>query len=262
MGLGDILAHSVEVKIQRTLNALFGYAVQASITLAWPILSRGSADNVDWCHLLQISDSVRVGRSRQERLYIVGGPSQSKESRVDVVAIATEPNWTLNAHSTVDNSQNYRFRLSLAWRSSSNGDRRCPSHLSHQCRSNVRERSLYSMSDSHVACPHRGRKRLSREATLRTLLALEWPELVQIGRCKVRWLPSAASKRNLTSFYSEKIIYTTCTRSIRAVCLPCEIQSVQKIWPGSLMFIYSRCTFPLGLWTMGSSETRTIRSAG
>ena len=142
-------------------------------------------------------------------MYIVSGPSQSKESRVDVVAIASEPNWTLNAHSTVDNSQNYRFRLSLAWRSSSNSDRRCPPHLSHQCRSNVRGRSLYSISDSHVACPHRGRKRLSREATLRILLALEWPELVQIGRCKVRWLPTDANKRNLTSSYSEKIIYTT-----------------------------------------------------
>ena len=44
------------------------------------------------------------------------------------------------------------------------------------------------------ACPHRGKKRLSHEATLRTVLALEWPELVQIGRCKVRWLPSTANK--------------------------------------------------------------------
>ena len=134
-----------------------------------------------------------VGRSRQERLYKVGGPSQSKESHVDVVAIASEPSWMHNAHSTMDNSQNYRIIESLAWRSPSNGDRRCPSHLSHQCRSNVRGRSLYNISDSHVACPHRGRKRLSREATLRTLLALEWPELVQIGRCKVRWLPSDAN---------------------------------------------------------------------
>ena len=143
-----------------------------------------------------------VGRSRQERLYKVGGPSQSEESHVDVVAIASEPSWMHNAHSTMDNSQNYRIIESLAWRSPSNGDRRCPSHLSHQCRSNVRGRSLYNISDSHVACPHRGRKRLSREATLRTLLALEWPELVQIGRCKVRWLPNDANKRNLTSSYS------------------------------------------------------------
>ena len=48
--------------------------------------------------------------------------------------------------------------------------------------------------------PQRGRKRQSREAILRTELALEWPELVQIGRCKVRWLPSDANKRNQTSF--------------------------------------------------------------
>ena len=44
---------------------------------------------------------------------------------------------------------------------------------------------------------------------MRTILALEWPELVQIGRCRVRWLPSTTNKRNLTSFYSEKTIYTT-----------------------------------------------------
>ena len=50
------------------------------------------------------------------------------------------------------------------------------------------------------ACPQRGRKRLSREAILRTELALEWPELVQIGRCKVQWLPNDANKRILTRF--------------------------------------------------------------
>ena len=42
--------------------------------------------------------------------------------------------------------------------------------------------------------PQRGRKRQSREATLHTVLALEWPELVQIGRCKVQWLPKDANK--------------------------------------------------------------------
>ena len=59
---------------------------------------------------------------------------------------------------------------------------------------------LDSISDSQFAGSHRGRKRLSREATKRTVLALEWPELVQIGRCKVRWLPNTANKRNHTSF--------------------------------------------------------------
>ena len=68
----------------------------------------------------------------------------------------------------------------------------------------------YTASPSpQFAVPQRGRKRLSREATLHTVLALEWPELVQIGRCKVRWLSSDVKKRNLTSFYSKKKIYTT-----------------------------------------------------
>ena len=88
----------------------------------------------------------------------------------------------------------------LAWRSPPNGDRRCPSHLSPHVSSNVRGTTLTDNSDSQFACPQRGRKRLSREAILRTELALEWPELVQIGRCKVQWLPSDANKRNLTSF--------------------------------------------------------------
>ena len=58
-----------------------------------------------------------VGRSRQERLYKVGGPSQSKESHVDAVAIASEPSWMHNAHSTMDNLQSYRIT------SHSHGDR-------------------------------------------------------------------------------------------------------------------------------------------
>ena len=70
----------------------------------------------------------------------------------------------------------------------------------------------YTASPSpQFTIPQRGRKRLSHEATLYAVLALEWPELVQIGRFKVRWLPSAAKKRILTSFYSEKTIYTTGT---------------------------------------------------
>ena len=43
------------------------------------------------------------------------------------------------------------------------------------------------------ACLQRGRKRLSREVILHTELALEWPDLVQIGRCKVQWPPSDAN---------------------------------------------------------------------
>ena len=160
-------------------------------------LSRESAAQVDWCHLLRIFAANAVRRSRQERLFTVGGPSQSKESRVDAVAIASEPSWMHERTAQWTNVQNYRI---LAWQSPPNGDRRCPSHLSHHCRSNVRGRSLYNISDSQFADSHRGRKRLSREATLHTVLALEWPELVQIGRCKVRWLPNAARKRNQTIF--------------------------------------------------------------
>ena len=68
---------------------------------------------------------------------------------------------------------------------------------------------MYSISESPVRIPQRGRKRLSRGATLHTELALEWPELVQIGRCKVQWPPRTANKRILTSFCSKKTIYTT-----------------------------------------------------
>ena len=67
-------------------------------------------------------------------------------------------------------------------------------------RSHVRGTSLTDNFDAQFPVPQRGRKRLSREATLHTELALEWPELVQIGRCKVQWLPRTANKRILTSF--------------------------------------------------------------
>ena len=141
-----------------------------------------------------------VGRSRQGRLILDAVGPHSRRNRM-------QTRWRLrvsragctHAQQSGQTVQNYRI---LAWRSPPNGDRRCPSHLSHQVRPNVRGTTLTDNSDSQFACPHRGRKRLSREATQRTVLTLEWPELVQIGRCKVRWLPSATKKRNLTSFYS------------------------------------------------------------
>ena len=75
-----------------------------------------------------------VGRSRQGRLFSSGGPSQSKESRTDVAAIASEP---IRMHTrTAKWTKSYSNRI-LAWRSPPNGDRRCPSHLSHHVRSNV-----------------------------------------------------------------------------------------------------------------------------
>ena len=75
----------------------------------------------------------------------------------------------------------------------------------------MRKHNHTASPSPQFACPQRGRKRLSREAILRTELALEWPELVQIGRCKVQWLPNDANKRILSSFYSKNTIYTTAT---------------------------------------------------
>ena len=82
-------------------------------------------------------------------------------------------------------------------------------HICHITAGQMYEGHHYTaISDSQFAGSHRGRKRLSREATKRTVLALEWLELVQIGRCKVRWLPNVANKRNPTSFCQNKTIYT------------------------------------------------------
>ena len=148
-------------------------------------------------HPLRISDVDAVGRSRQVRLVRCGGPSQVEESHANAAAIASEPSRMHTRTAQWTNSLQYRI---LAWRSPPNGDHRCPSHLSPHVRSNVRGTTLTDNSDSQFVCPHRGRKRLSREATLHARLALEWPELVQIGRYKVQWLPSDVKKRILTSF--------------------------------------------------------------
>ena len=148
-------------------------------------------------HPLRISNAAAIGRSRQVRLLRYGGPSQSKNQCTDVAAIASEPNPDARVHRTVDKID-YRI---LVWRSPPNGDRRCSSHLSHRS-GQMYENNHYTASPSpQFTIPQRGRKRLSREAILRTELALEWPELVQIGRCKVQWIPSATSKQNQTSFY-------------------------------------------------------------
>ena len=52
---------------------------------------------------------------------------------------------------------------------------------------------MYSIPESPVRMSAARQKRLSREAILHTELALEWPDLVQIGRCKVQWPPSNAN---------------------------------------------------------------------
>ena len=80
-------------------------------------------------------------------------------------------------------------------------------HTCHIVQIKCTRKHHYTASPSpQFAGPQRVRKRVSREATLSTLLALEWPELVQIGRYKVQWLPKDANKRILTSFHSKKTI--------------------------------------------------------
>ena len=138
-----------------------------------------------------------VGRSRQVRLFRCGGPSQVEESRANARQSRVSQPDALT-HSKVDKLR-LQYRL-LAWRSPPNGDRRCSSHLSHHQVKMYEEHKCTASPSPQFALPQRGRKRLSREATLHTELALEWPELVQIGRCKVQWLPNVVKKRILTSF--------------------------------------------------------------
>ena len=138
-------------------------------------------------------------------MYSCGGPSQSKESTHRRGGDRSEPNPDARAHSTVDKhiigySHGDRPQMAIAG----------VHHTCHLMSDQMYEEHNYTaISDSQFASSHRGRKCLSREATRRTELALGWPELVQIGRCKVCWLPSTANKRILTSFYSKKTIYTT-----------------------------------------------------
>ena len=157
-------------------------------------------------HPLRISDAMQSGVVGRYDCSGAVGPHKSKNR------MQTRRRSRMRragcTHAQNSGQTDYKSRI-LAWRSPPNGDRRCPSHLSHQVRPNVRGITLTDHSDSQFVCPHRGRKRLSREAILRTELALEWPELVQIGRCKVQWLPRTANKRILTSFCSKKTIYTT-----------------------------------------------------
>ena len=83
------------------------------------------------------------------------------------------------------------------------GDRRCSSHLSPQSGQMYEETTLIASPSPQFAVPQRGRKRLSRETTLHAVLALEWPELVQIGRCKVQWPPTDLNKQILTNLVLE-----------------------------------------------------------
>ena len=98
-----------------------------------------------------------------------------------------------------------QYRI-LAWRSPPMAIADVHHHLSHRSDQMYEETTLIASPSPQFACPQRGRKRLSREATLHTELALEWPDLVQIGRCKVQWPPTDLNKQILTSFWKYKTI--------------------------------------------------------
>ena len=151
-------------------------------------------------HPLRISGAAALGRKRQGRLYTCGGPSRSKGSHAVAAAIASEPSPDALTHSTVHWTNRLTRMQDTRMAIAPYGDRRCSSHLSHHVRSMYEDKHCTASPSPQFACPQRDRKRLSREATLHAVLALEWPELVQIGRCKVQWLPSGVKKRMLTSF--------------------------------------------------------------
>ena len=148
-------------------------------------------------HPLRISDAVAVGRSRQGRLYNAVGP-HSRRIRMQTrrQSRVSQSGCSHAQHSGQTDYRIHDTRMAIA----PYGDRRCSSHLSHHFRSMYEEHKCIASPSPQFACPQRGRKRLSRGATLHTELALEWPDLVQIGRCKVQWLPSGIKKRILTSF--------------------------------------------------------------
>ena len=104
-------------------------------TIAW---KSGSSDSR--CTPCEIPTLQQSGVVSRDDCTVAVGPHSRRSQCTDAAAIASEPNPDARAHSTVDKTD---YRL-LAWRSPPNGDRRCPSHLSHHVRSNVRGTSLYS----------------------------------------------------------------------------------------------------------------------
>ena len=119
-----------------------------------------------------------VGRSRQGRLLRCGGPSQVEESHAEAAAIASEPSRMHTRTAKWTNSQNYRI---LAWRSPPMAIADVH-HTCHICQvkcTRININKHLRVPSSHVRSE--AEKRLSREAILHTELALEWPELVQIG---------------------------------------------------------------------------------
>ena len=130
-----------------------------------------------------------VRRKRQHARVVHNGGPFVGTVHTDEAAVTSEP---IGGTSTQQWTQRSQWNTALAWRSSPYGDRRCSSHLSHQNRQNVRCSCKMYNSDSQFPGPNPGGKRLSRRVARHTLLALKWPEMIQIARCKVRWLPCGA----------------------------------------------------------------------
>ena len=141
-------------------------------------------------HPLRISASMKAGVVSRYDCSGAVGPHKSKNrmqmrrrSRVSRAGCT---------HAQNSGQTDYNSRI-LAWRSPpmAIADVHHTCHIiSGQC---TRKHKCTASPSPQFACPQRGRKRLSREATLHTELALEWPDLVQIGRCKVQWPPSDAN---------------------------------------------------------------------
>ena len=142
-------------------------------------------------HPLRISASMKAGVVGRYDCSGAVGPHKSKDhmqtrrrSRV------SQAGCTRAQHS---GQMQITISRILAWRSPpmAIADVHHTCHIiSGQC---TRKHKCTASPSPQFACPQRGRKRLSREATLHTELALEWPDLVQIGRCKVQWPPSDAN---------------------------------------------------------------------
>ena len=201
-------------------------------------------------HPLRISDSMQSGVSGRDGCTQSVGPHKSKNRMQTRRRLRMSRAGCTNAQQVDKQITEYRI---LAWRSPPMAitDVHHTCHLmSGQC---TRKYKCTTSPSPQFACPQRGRKRLSREATLHTELALEWPDLVQIGRCKVQWLPSGVKKRILTRFTQIRQSYNRCRRrsqTPRLLCSACSLQTVALF--GRLGNGFEVCTHNL----QGSSQSK------
>ena len=153
-------------------------------------MSRGSAGQVMMMHPLRISASMKAGVVGRDGCSGAVGPHRSKNRMQTRRRSRVSRAGCTNAQQV---DKQITELQTLAWRSPpmAIADVHHTCHIkSGQC---TRKHKCTASPSPQFACPQRGRKRLSREATLHTELALEWPDLVQIGRCKVQWPPSDAN---------------------------------------------------------------------